>query len=289
VGAIDSDPNLIDDSRARVIMGLMANAQGSSRRERREEARVARQEAERREAAQAARRRRLFQLGGLVGIAAVVVVVAIVISSGGASGPKKQGNEAVAGQTLAAQEFDGIPQSGDALGDPKAPHTLVEYGDLVCPACKAYSDDILPPLIQKYVRSGKLRMEFKAFGFVRPWSQPAAQYSYAAGLQDKAWTFDRVWYINQGDESSNYVNDAFARKIASGVPGLNADKLIADSKTAAAKSAVAKNQAEFQSFGFDATPSFAGGTTGGTLKPVDLSQNPDQAVADLIAGKSSGN
>ncbi|WP_028058461.1 DsbA family protein [Candidatus Solirubrobacter pratensis] len=265
----------------------MANAQGS-RRKRREEARAARQEAEQREAAQSARRRRLLQLGALVGIAAIVVVVAIVISSGGTSTPKKQSGEAIAGQTLAAQEFGGIPQSGNALGDPKAPHTLVEYGDLVCPACKAYSDDILPPIIEKYVRSHKLRIEFDAFGFVRPWSQPAAQYSYASGLQDKSWNFDRIWYINQGDESDNYVNDAFARKIAAGVPGLDADKLIADSRTAAAKDAVAKAQGEFQSFGFDATPSFAGGTTGGTMKPVDLSQNPDQAISSLIAGKSSG-
>lgn len=263
----------------------MANVQGT-RRERREEARAARHEAERRDAAQAARRRRLFQLFGLVGIAAVVVIVAVVISSGGASGPKKQGGESVAGQTLAAQEFAGIPQQGNALGDPKAPHTLVEYGDLVCPACKAYSDDVLPPLIQKYVRAGKLRIEFDAFGFVRPWSRPAAQYSYAAGLQNKSWSFDRIWYINQGDESTNYVDDAFARKIASGVPGLDANKLIADSKAPAAGDAVTRFQTQFQDFGFDSTPSFAGGTTGGTMKPVDLSQNPDKAISDLIAGRS---
>jgi protein-disulfide isomerase len=265
----------------------MANAQGT-RRERREEARSARMQMEQRQAAEAARKRRLIQFGGLIGLAAVVVVVAIVISSGGAAKPKAGAGEAIAGQSLAAEQFNGIPQSGDALGDPKATHTLVEYGDLVCPACKAYSDDVLPPLIQKYVRTGKLRMEFKPFGFVRPWSLPAAQYSYAAGLQNKSWNFDRVWYINQGDESDNYVNDAFARKIAAGVPGLNADKLIADSKTPAAKEAAAKNQQSFQSQGFDSTPSFTGGTTGGTMKPVDLSQNPDQVIQDLIGG-SSGN
>jgi protein-disulfide isomerase len=266
-------------------MRAMANAQGT-RRERREEARAAREEAERRAAAEAARRRRFLQFGGLVALAAVVVVVAIVISSGGASKPKARAGEAIAGQDLAAQEFDGIAQSGDALGDPKAAHTLVEYGDLVCPACKAYSDDVLPPLIDKYVRSGKLRIEFKPFGFVRPWSLLAAQYSYAAGLQNKSWNFDRVWYINQGDESDNYVNDDFARRIAAGVPGLDANKLIADSKTGAAKAAAAKNQQAFQNLGFDSTPSFAGGTTGGTMKPVDLSQNADQAIQDLIGGKS---
>jgi protein-disulfide isomerase len=262
-------------------MDSMANAQ-ETRKERRQAARAAREETERREAAAAARKRRLIQLGGLVALAAIVVVVAIVISSGGASGPTKGENEAVAGQDLAAEEFDGIAQSGGTLGDPKAPATLVEYGDLVCPACKAYSDDVLPPLIQKYVRTGKLKMEFRPFQFVRPYSLQAAQYSYAAGLQDKGWNFDRIWYINQGDESDNYVTDEFARRIASGVPGLDADKLIADSKTQAAADAAAKVAQEFQALGFDSTPSFAGGKSGATMKPVDLSQNPDQAVQKLI-------
>src|SRR5262245_7882047 len=158
-------------------MDAMANAQ-ETRKERRQAARAAREEAERHEAAAAARKRRLIQLGGLVALAAIVVVVAIVISSGGASGPKKSASENVAGQDLAAQEFDGIPQSGGTLGNANAPATLVEYGDLVCPACKAYSDDVLPPLIQKYVRSGKLRIDFKPFQFVRPYSLQAAQSSY---------------------------------------------------------------------------------------------------------------
>ena len=260
----------------------MANAQ-ETRKERRAAAREEREEAERRDAAAATRKRRLIQLGGLVALAAVVVVVAIVISSGGSKQPTKQAGEPIAGANLAAEEFDGIAQKGDSLGDPNAPATLIEYGDLVCPACAAYSNDVLPPLIEKYVRTGKLRMESRMFQFVRPYSLEAAQYSHAAGLQNKQWNFDRVWYINQGDEGVDYVDEAFARKIASGVPGLDADKLIADSKTAAVKDAAVKDQQEFEALGFDSTPSFAGGKTGGTMKPVDLSQDPDKAVADLIA------
>jgi protein-disulfide isomerase len=261
----------------------MARAQ-SSRSERREQARAAREAAERRDAAQALRRRRLIQLGGLAALAAVVVVAAIAISSGGAKGPQKKAGEKVAGQSLVAEEFDGIPQNNAVLGDPKAPHTLVEYGDLVCPACKAYSDDVIPAIVQKYVRTGKLRMEFKAFAFVRPWSDPAARYAWAAGEQDKLWNFSKLWYLNQGDETKNYVSDAFARRIAGGVPGLDADKLMADSKSAKVKAEVQNTAQEFQTYGFNATPSFAGGPTGGKLAPVDLSKDPDKAVAALIAG-----
>src|ERR671938_601773 len=136
----------------------MAAGPQSTKRQRREAARAAREALERQQSAAAARRRRLIQLGGLVGLAAIVVVVAIVISSGSSKSgtPKKQAGETVPGQSLVAAEFDGIPQSGAVLGNPKAAHTLVEYGDLICPACKAYSDQIIHTIVDKYVRTGRL-------------------------------------------------------------------------------------------------------------------------------------
>ena len=259
----------------------MAQPQQQSRRERREQARSARLEAEREASAAAARRRRLTQLGGAVVLAAIIVVAAIVISSNHASpGAPKAGQKAVGGD-LAKAEFGGIPQSGDTLGNPNAPHTLIEYGDLVCPACKAYSDQILPTVIQSYVRTGKLRMQFQPFQFVRPWSQLAAQYGWAAAEQNKMFQFAKVWYTNQGDESTNYVNDAFARKIAAAVPGLDADKLIRDSRSAKVKREAAATRQSFNARGLDQTPSFVGGTTGGTLANVDLGGSTGSAKAAI--------
>jgi protein-disulfide isomerase len=267
----------------------MAAGPQSTKKQRREEARAAREEQERRSAADARRKRRLWQLGGLVGLAAIVVVVAIAISSGGSksSTPKQQAGEKVPGQSLVAEEFNGIPQSGATLGNPKAPYTIVEYGDLVCPACKAYSDQIIPTVVQNFVRTGKVKMEFRPFAFVRPWSAPAARYGWAAAQQDKMWNFAKLWYLNQGDESTNYVNDAFARKIASGVPGLDADKLIAASKGAQAKADAAGTAQQFNAHGFNATPSFTAGATGKAQKPFDLGQSASDAntnVGKLVAG-----
>jgi protein-disulfide isomerase len=265
----------------------MTQPQQQTRRERREHARAARVEAEQRAAADARRRRRLTQLGGALVLAAVVVVAAIAISSRHASsGGGGKGGKA-SGGALAAAEFGGIPQSGNTLGNPNAAHTLVEYGDLVCPACKAYSDQIIPAVVQSYVRTGKLRLQFMPFQFVRPYSQLAAQYGWAAAEQNKMFQFAKVWYANQGDETVNYVNDAFARKIAAAVPGLNADRLIADSRTAKVKREAAATLQSFNARGLNQTPSFVGGTTGGTLANVDLGSSPDSAkaaVGRLIAG-----
>jgi protein-disulfide isomerase len=265
----------------------MAQPPQHTRRERREEARTARLEAEREAAAAARRRRRLSRLGGAVVLAAIIVIVAIVVSSNHASPSAPKAGQKAAGGDLAKAEFGGIPQHGDVLGRPNAPHTLVEFGDLVCPACKAYSDQIIPTVIQDYVRTGKLRMQFQPFQFVRPWSQQAAQYGWAAAEQNKMFEFAKVWYTNQGDESTNYVNDAFARKIAAAVPGLNADKLIRDSRSAKVKAEAAATLSQFNARGLDQTPSFVGGTTGGTLANIDLGGSTGSAKAaidKLIAG-----
>ena len=259
----------------------------AGKRERRDAARAARAEAEQREAVARARRRRLWQLGGLLAAAVIVVVVAIAVSSGGAKGPSAKEGEAVAGQDLAREEFGGIAQDGAVLGDPKAPYTLVEYADLVCPACTAYAKDIIPVIVQDYVRSGKLRLELRPFGFVRDWSTPAAHYAWAAAGQNKMHDFAKVWYVNQGDENDNYVDDAFGRRIASGVPGLDADRLIRDSRGAEATTETDRAAAGFKTLGLAATPSFAAGKSGGTLEVIDLGGSADsakEALDKLLAG-----
>jgi protein-disulfide isomerase len=259
----------------------MTQPQQQTRSERRAHARASRVEAEQRAAADARRRRRLTQLGGALVLAAIVVVAAIVISSHNASPGLPKAGQKAAGGKLAATEFAGIPQHGDVLGNPKAAHTLVEYGDLVCPACKAYSDQIIPTVVQDYVRAGKLRLQFQPFQFVRPYSQLAAQYGWAAAEQNKMFQFSKVWYTNQGDESVNYVDDAFARKIAAAVPGLDADRLIRDSRSAKVKQEAKATLQQFNARGLDQTPSFVGGTTGGTLANVDLGGSTDSAKAAL--------
>ena len=157
----------------------------------------------------------------------------------------------------------------------------------MCPACKAYSDQIIPTVVQNYVRTGKLRLQFQPFQFVRPYSLLAAQYAWAAAEQDKMFQFAKVWYTNQGDETVDYVNDAFARKIAAAVPGLDANRLIRDSRSAKVKGEANATLQSFNARGLDQTPSFVGGTTGGTLANIDLGGSTSAAKAaldKLVAG-----
>ena len=49
------------------------------------------------------------------------------------------------------------------MGNPNAKVKLVEIGSLSCPHCKAFEDEGVPTLIDKYVKSGQVSWEFRPY------------------------------------------------------------------------------------------------------------------------------
>jgi len=118
----------------------------------------------------------------------------------------------------------GIPQRGDALGDPNAPVTLEYFADLQCPFCRRFTLGKLTALIERYVRPGELRIEFRSMQsathdrqiFIA--QQVAA---LAAGAQDRLWNYVELFYREQGEEDSGYVTESYLQGLAQQVGGLN--------------------------------------------------------------------
>jgi protein-disulfide isomerase len=244
-----------------------------TRKQRREQAREERKALEQAEVDRAKRRTRLTQLGVVVAIV-VVVIVGIAIAAGGSSTKTVAPKSSAANATVAEVKtlIDGIPQNGNTLGDPNAPVTLRYYGDLECPICKEFTLEVLPTLIPKYVRTGKLKIEYRSLETatrepeVFKDQQVAA---YAAGKQNKAWEFIETFYHEQGEEDSGYVNEKYIQGIASQVPGLNlADWTAARSEPTYANAVEHDAQAANQA-GFTGTPSFEIGKTGETLEKFE--------------------
>jgi protein-disulfide isomerase len=256
---------------------------------RQDEKQRARQEREARAAAEAntaRRNRRLRMLGIALAGAVVVVVAAILISSGG--GSKKSGGQqtgAVNGAAAVNARWAGIPESGFTAGDPKAPVTLVEFADLQCPFCKQAALGSLPQVVQTEVRPGKARLEFRNFAILGPDSEKAARAVAEAARQNKAWPFIELWYLNQGQENSGYVTDAFIQRIASAVTGLDAAKVVAASNDTANNRSIDAARADAQKYGINSTPSYLIGRTGGALKPLPLSDpsNPSGFIQAIDA------
>jgi protein-disulfide isomerase len=227
----------------------------ATKKEQREQARAEREQREAAEAAKAQRKKRLLRVGGVLVAAVVIVVIAVVVSSGGSkTGGSSKGS--ASGASQASQLLNGIPQSGITLGNPKAPVTLIEFADLQCPFCKQYTADTFPTVVAKYVRSGKVKMQFRNYAFIGPDSVTAARAAEAAGLQNKLWQFIDVFYANQGTENTDYVTDKFLQKIGKGVDGLNVQKLLTDRANPKVDQAISLAQQEAQTAGVNSTPSF---------------------------------
>jgi protein-disulfide isomerase len=201
------------------------------------------------------RRARLLQMGaGAVFLVIVAVVVLIVVnsSSGGSGGDTKLEEVAVVNKL-----FKGIPQENLELGNPKAPVTLYEYGDPQCPVCKAYSEEVLPPIIESKVKSGEVKLVFRNFLIIGPDSTPAAAAAIAAGKQNRGWSYLELFYRNQGKENSGYVTPEFMEAIAKGAGVKDLAKWNKERESNEFVAEANNTTAEAQKFGFTGTPSFA--------------------------------
>lgn len=200
------------------------------------------------------RRKILLQIGSAaVFLAIVAVAVLIVVSSNETSG----GDTNLEDVALVKRELRGIPQSGLVLGEPAARVTLYEFGDLQCPVCKAFSEQIVPEVIESKVRSGEAKIDFRNFTIISQESVPAGAAAIAAGEQGRGWSFVDLFYRNQGREASGYVTDEFLTEIARGAGVPDISKWDSERKNPKTIEAVEATTAEAQRLGFTGTPSFA--------------------------------
>lgn len=240
----------------------------SSRQEQKARARAEREAREREQAVAERRRRQLRQLGGVLGVAAAIVVVLVLVSQGGKEVPNASSGAAVTGASDTRAMLAGIPQQGTRLGDPRAPVVLTEFADLQCPFCRDYARDVLPQIVERYVRAGKLRLELRLRSFLGEDSVTAARAAAVAATRNRLWHFAELFYRNQGPENTGYVTDGFLSRIATaaGLPG--ALVTAAKTQTPALQRPLQTAEREAQAAGLTATPSFLIGPRGATGKPL---------------------
>jgi protein-disulfide isomerase len=248
--------------------------QDLTRKQRREQARAERKALEEAEASGAQRRKRLIQLGSVIAVVVVVIVVILVATGGGKSGPPKNRKEENAASRQVAALLEGIPQNANTLGNVKAPVTLQYFGDLECPICKDFTLGALPTLIEKYVRPGKMKIEYKSLQTAtrEPETFKTQQTAaLAAGPQKKAWHYIELFYHEQGEEDSGYVTEAYLQKLAQQVPGLNLTNWTTARGAPKYPKQIEEEGREANAAGFTGTPSFLVGKTGGTPSKLEYS------------------
>jgi protein-disulfide isomerase len=200
----------------------------ASRTKQKEQARAQRLAEEQARKERERRQQRVRMLSGVILAAVAVVAVAIAVSTGGGSSTATGLQTGTKSTKLVSQVtslLSGIPQSGATLGNPKAPVTMTYYGDLECPICRDFTlSGGFPQLVANDVRSGKVKVVYKAFETATPSPQTFQTQqvaALAAGQQNHFWDFTELFYREQGAEGTGYVTESYLDGLATQVPGLN--------------------------------------------------------------------
>jgi protein-disulfide isomerase len=233
----------------------------ASRTKQKEEARARRVAEEQARAERSRRDRRLRTVGGIVLGAVIVVVALVLINSGGKKGGIKTGTEASATVNAVDQMFAGIPQSGATLGNSKAPVTMTYFGDYECPICQQFTlQGGFPQLVSNEVRQGKVKVVYKSFctatcngpGPTVFNTQQAA--GLAAGKQNRFWQYTELFYREQGQENTGYVNEAYLTALARQTTGLNLTTWQSDRNDSTLTAQVNSDQTQAKNIGVSGTP-----------------------------------
>jgi protein-disulfide isomerase len=195
---------------------------------------------------------------------ALAVVLAVVLTNG------SSGNSSVTGSTLPdsdviAQQLGGIPQQGNVLGKASAPVTMVEYIDLQCPVCRQFETEVMPTLIQRYVRTGKVKVEARPIAFIGPDSERGRNAMISAEPQNKAFNFSQILYFNQGAENSGWLDDSMIASAAVSV-GLDPQTILDNMSSNAVSTTASTYDQQSRTDGVSGTPTI--GIAKGNAKPV---------------------
>lgn len=210
--------------------------------------------------------------------AAIVALVAIALILALTIGGEKS---KFGGVAEAEALFKGVPQSGFTVGQADAPVTISEFADIQCPYCKLASTEIVPAIVNDFVKPGDAKLEFRPLEFLGGDSSKAAKAAFAAGQQGKLWQMVEVLYHSQGGENTGWVTDELLTKAATDL-GLDVAKFHTDRDSPDIAKLLADSVAEGAAKAIRSTPTFVvTGPKGSVVVKNATADSFDSAIAQV--------
>ena len=211
----------------------------------------------------------LAAAAAVIAVAAVAAALAFALTGGSSSNPSTTSSSSTLPDAASAVSlFKGIPQRGNVLGKANAPVTLVEYIDLQCPICRAFETEVMPTIVPRFVRNGKVQVIARPIAFIGPDAERGRLAALAAARQNRFFDFSQLLYDNQGTENTGWLDDNFVRAAFASLPGLN----VAAAEKARTQTAIADEANRYDTQAnadkVRGTPTILVGKTGGKLTEV---------------------
>jgi protein-disulfide isomerase len=217
-------------------------------------------------------------------VAAVVAAVLGIVLSGGSNVPERGSlANALAGAAEVQELFAGTPQHDNILGNVLGEVTMVEYVDPQSPACRQFQTQVLPKLLDRYVRRGKVRVEARLTVFIGRDSERGRAAAIAAGEQQKLFDFLQLLYDNQGRENKGWLDDGMVTAVAASIPGVDVPLLRRERHSLTVEDVERAYDGDAADDTVRSTPTIFVGKSGRTLRRVTLAAPTDErAVAAAI-------
>lgn len=201
----------------------------------------------------AAPRSLLVPISVLVAVALLLLVGLLGRLGAGPSGTASPPPSAVEEpQPDLARRTAGDPR---ALGEVDAPVVMVMWSDFQCPFCGRFARETQPRLVERFVDTGVLRIEWRDFPYIGPESLPAAVAGRAAAAQGRFWEFGEAVYGQERRPRSDDFDTAHLRAYAdqAGLDLAEYDTAVAGQ---AGRDEVRAELAEASRLGVTGTPAF---------------------------------
>ena len=195
---------------------------------------------------------------GSNGRSILVPVVVAVVAGLAAIGLAVSGNGSSTEPAAAVTTVGGTaasPTDAMALGDPDAPVVMVSYSEFQCPFCGRYARETEPELVDRFVDTGVLRIEWRDFPYLGEESVVAAMAARAAAEQGEFWSFHDRLFADQPPPNSGRLTTTFLEGIAAEL-GLDVEQFRRDMNAAETMSAIDADFDEALSVGVNGTPAF---------------------------------
>jgi protein-disulfide isomerase len=137
----------------------------------------------------------------IVGIGAVALVLIIVLALVGRGLLGSSSVTSGEGEEVASLDAQGM-----TVGSEDAAILIREFADFRCPHCKDAAASLTPEIIENYVNTGLVRLQFTPVAVINDESTFGAQASMCADNQGKFWTYHDELFERQGRDLFSIQN-----------------------------------------------------------------------------------
>lgn len=142
-----------------------------------------------------------------------------------------------------------------ALGDVDAPVVMIEWADFLCPFCGVFARDTEPELIERYVETGILRIEWRDLPFQGEEAVLAAVGGQAAAEQDAFWAYHDALFAADLRSGDGRMSREFLLEVAAELD-LDVEAFDAALDDPALTERAQAEAVQAQSLGITGTPAF---------------------------------